>query len=102
MYTGLHMAVKITREQVDGLCALARMALSDTEKQELTADLDNILGYVSMIEAVDAPEELSDRYMVQNIVRGDIDPYTPREFTDVLVAAMPKKQGGYLEVQNIL
>ena len=44
---------RITREQVDHIAGLARLSLSDDEAQAMVRDLDQILGYVEDLQAVD-------------------------------------------------
>lgn len=43
----------ITREDVERIAALARLALSDSEAERAATDLEAILGYVEILEAVD-------------------------------------------------
>lgn len=43
----------ITREEVERIAALARLALSDGEAQRAATELEAILGYVEVLGAVD-------------------------------------------------
>jgi aspartyl-tRNA(Asn)/glutamyl-tRNA(Gln) amidotransferase subunit C len=44
---------KITREQVDRVAALARLAFSDDDAARIGADLEAILGYVETLNELD-------------------------------------------------
>ena len=45
--------MKITREQVEHVAALARLALEDRELDTLTGQMDAILGYVDKLNELD-------------------------------------------------
>jgi aspartyl/glutamyl-tRNA(Asn/Gln) amidotransferase C subunit len=102
MYTGLYMTATLTTTEMDGLCTLARIALTPEEKEELTKDLGSILNYVSLIESVVIPDDLDEVHAVHNITRVDTLAYPPREYTDALMQAAPVTEHGYVQVQKIL
>ena len=45
--------MKITREQVEHVAVLARLALEDAELDTLTGQMDAILGYVEKLDELD-------------------------------------------------
>ncbi len=44
---------KITRREVEHVARLARLELSEEEKEQMTAQLDSILGYMEKLNQVD-------------------------------------------------
>ena len=44
---------KITRKEVEHVARLARLELSEEEKEQMTAQLDSILGYMEKLNQVD-------------------------------------------------
>ena len=92
----------ITREEIDNLCALSRIGATDTEKDALLTDLENILGYVQQVADVDVPEGTLPAYMVSNVMRQDTDAYPPKTFTDALLDQAPAREGDFVKVQKVL
>jgi len=92
----------ITREEIDNLCALSRIGATDTEKDALLTDLENILGYVQQVADVDVPEGTLPAYMVSNVMRQDTDAYPPKAFTDALLDQAPAREGDFVKVQKVL
>ena len=45
--------MSIDRSEIDHLCHLARFSLSESEKEHLFNDLNNIVGYVDRLNEVD-------------------------------------------------
>lgn len=45
--------MSIDRSEIDHLCHLARLSVSDAEKDHLFNDLNNIVGYVERLSEVD-------------------------------------------------
>jgi aspartyl-tRNA(Asn)/glutamyl-tRNA(Gln) amidotransferase subunit C len=91
------------KEDIEHLAGLARIALSDTEKESLAQDITNILGYVSEIKEITA--EVTDEKKVgelNNVMREDTDPHEPGIYTEELLNAAPERHGQYLKVKKIL
>jgi len=95
------MTVEI--KDVEHLAGLARLAISDSEKEILRTDLEGILAYVSQVKEVTAevvaigvvPE-------LHNVMREDTDTHTPGIFTEDILAGAPSRQGNHLVVKKIL
>jgi aspartyl-tRNA(Asn)/glutamyl-tRNA(Gln) amidotransferase subunit C len=45
--------MSVTREEVKHVAELARLAMTDTRAEEFTAQLNTILGHMSVLESVD-------------------------------------------------
>ncbi len=87
-------------KDVENLAELARLELSNAEKEKILIDIDSILKYVRQIEEVKIGETKSD-YKVYNVWREDVT--EPREFSrDLILEQFPDKQDGFLKVKKIL
>lgn len=65
--------MKINREQVEHVARLARLALSDEERDSLTGDMDAILGYVAKLDQLDTDHIVPTAHAVpvENAFRED-------------------------------
>ncbi len=65
--------MKITREQVEHVATLARLALSDEELGALTGQMDAILGYVEKLNTLDTDDIVPTAHAVpvENAFRDD-------------------------------
>lgn len=65
--------MEITREEIDHLAKLSDFSLTDEEKDSLTTDLKNIIGYISQLNELDT-EGVEPTYQVfemENVWRED-------------------------------
>lgn len=65
--------MKITRNEVEHVARLARLALADSELDALTGEMDAILGYVEQLNALDTDEIVPTAHAVpvENAFRAD-------------------------------
>jgi aspartyl-tRNA(Asn)/glutamyl-tRNA(Gln) amidotransferase subunit C len=94
----------ITNETVAHLAQLARISISDSEKESLKKDLESILAYVEDISSLETEDSRNSasQGIEKNIVRNDEITNTAGEYTDSLVALAPKKEDDYFTVKKIL
>ena len=91
----------LNKEQVERVAQLARLKLTDTEKEAMRSQLSNILDYIDMLSEVDVRDvpptaQVTDLF---NIMRLDeVRPSLPRE--EVLSNA-PDQQSGMFRVKAI-
>ena len=97
-------------KDVENLARLARIDLTDEEKQAMLKDMKSILDYVDQIEKVKLPDTRSE-HDLRNIWR--VDEALPREFDrELIVGQFPDSKparpdgrsggDGYLKVKKIL
>ena len=92
----------IDRAAVDHVARLARLELSDDERERMSAELGQILAHAERIQALDLDgvEPTSHALAVRNVTRPDeVVPSLPQ---DVVLAAAPFPEGGFLQVPRIL
>ena len=96
------MATRITREEVEHVARLARLALTDAELDAMTHDFGAILDHaaeVSALDTADVPPTAHPLPLV-NVLRADeIRPSVPR--AEVLAAA-PAAEDNRFRVPRIL
>jgi len=90
-------------KDIEKLAKLARIDLTEEQKQAYLKEIGEILGYVDQIKDVVA--KAGDQRRVpdlRNAVRADQASNITGENTDALVAEFPRKEGNYLKVKKIL
>jgi len=94
--------MSIDRSTVDHVAHLARLALTDEERDRLTRQLGDILDHFAMLQRLDteAVEPTSDVVPLANVVRDDVPgPCLPRE---AVLAAAPEADDGYIKVPPVI
>ncbi len=94
---------KFTKSEVEQVASLARIGVSDVEKDELTQSLSSILEFVDALQAVDtkgvAPTSqvtgLEDVLREDEVVRCELS-------RDELLANAPATLEGYVKVKRVL
>jgi aspartyl-tRNA(Asn)/glutamyl-tRNA(Gln) amidotransferase subunit C len=93
---------RISREEVEYVARLARLALSDEEKERMRRELDAILAYIDKLRTLDITgvEPTSHAVPLTNVMRDD-DP-RPSFPLDEMLANAPDPTGGYFRVPRII
>lgn len=97
------MAIEI--QDVEHLAGLARIAISDSEKELLRHDLEEILAYVSQIKEVESGKlkvESGEQGELYNVMREDINPHESGMFTEDILRQAPSRKGDRIAVKKIL
>ncbi len=87
-------------QDVENLAELARIAVSEEEKQAILKDMSGILNYVKQIESVEL-DDMELKHDISNAWREDesID----RDFSvEDIKKQFPDRQGDFLKVKKIL
>ena len=93
---------KITMQEVEQVARLARLTLSDPEKERMRRELDGILSYIDKLRAVDTEgvPPTSHAVPMTNVMREDEPvPSLPQE--DMLANA-PDRNGEFFRVPRII
>ena len=94
----MHLSI----EEVNHVAALARLGLTDEERDRLRAQLSTILGHISALNQLDteAIPPTAQVVALTNVMREDeVRPSLPRE---ALLANAPRQREGFFEVHAIL
>lgn len=89
-------------KDVEHLAGLARIAISDSEKEVLRHDLEEILAYVSQVKEVAVDVPVPEVGELRNVMRIDENPHDGGIHTEDLLSAAPSRQGNRLFVKKIL
>ncbi|MEI8269915.1 MAG: Asp-tRNA(Asn)/Glu-tRNA(Gln) amidotransferase subunit GatC [bacterium] len=93
-------------KDIEKLAELAKIELSQDEKEHLLSDMEGILNYVKQIQEVDLPvqagvSELEVEYKNRNVWREDV--LEDREFSgDLIKEQFPDSQDGFVKVKKIM
>ena len=93
---------KITMKEVESVARLARLTLTDAEKERMRRELDGILSYIDKLRAVDtrSVEPTSHAVPMTNVMRDDVTcPSFPQ--SDMLANA-PDRSGDFFRVPKII
>lgn len=94
------MSIEI--KDVEHLAGLARITVSDTEKELLRNDLEGILSYVSQVTEVTTELGVSSVGELRNVMREDVDPHAPGIFTEDILKQAPTREGNKISVKKIM
>jgi aspartyl-tRNA(Asn)/glutamyl-tRNA(Gln) amidotransferase subunit C len=96
------MPERISREDVDHVAHLARLALTDDEKDRLRSELASILDYEATLAALDLSEVPPTAHPLSlvNVFRAD-EPRDGVDRDEVLIVA-PRDEDGRFRVPRIL
>ena len=93
---------KISLKDVEHVARLARLELSDADKERMRRELDSILSYIDKLRAVDTEgvEPTSHAVPLTNVMREDV---TRSSFpqSDMLANA-PERSGNFFRVPKII
>jgi aspartyl-tRNA(Asn)/glutamyl-tRNA(Gln) amidotransferase subunit C len=95
--------MSISKEDVKKLADLARIEMKEGEMEELSKEMDSILGYVSQVQEV-AGESVDDVEVgfVRNVMREDENPTEGGTNSKEIITEFPNKEGDFLKVKKIL
>jgi aspartyl-tRNA(Asn)/glutamyl-tRNA(Gln) amidotransferase subunit C len=90
-------------KDIEKLAKLARIKLTEEEKERLLKEIDPILGYVNQLKEVSSivgeEKKVGDH---RNIMREDSDSNNPGFVTEEIVKNMPDSQDNLLKVKKVL
>ena len=92
------MANIITDEKIEYVGILAKLELSEEEKEHAKKDMANMLDYIDMLNELDTEgvEPMSHVFPVHNVFREDI--VTNVDDRDNILANAPEKKDGSFQV----
>jgi len=92
-----------TVEEVKKLAALVRISIDDADLEKFTKEFDAILAYVSQLEKLELPFDVStDRPPLRNVMRLEGEPHAGGKYTEALAEQFPAREGDALVVKQII
>jgi len=89
-------------KDIEKLALLARIELSEEEKQKMVKEMDSILVFIDQIQKADVNITEREAGDIRNIMREDGEPHAGGKYTKDILAEAPKVRGNYVEVKKIL
>lgn len=95
--------MKLTRDEVEHLGRLARLALTEEEKGRYATELSAILEYVEQLQEVDTTdvEPTSQVTGLEDVYREDVVRSCDEETRRKIVAQFPDRDGDLLKVPGV-
>ena len=92
----------ITDETIDYVGILAKLELSDEEKEQAKQDMSNMLEYVSKLNELDTDsvEPMSHAFPVSNVFREDV--VTNGDNSEAMLANAPKQKENQYQVPKTI
>jgi len=94
--------MKITKKEVEYVARLARLSLSEAEKEKMTAQLDSILEYMDTLNKLDTKNVAATSHVLplNNVWREDtVKPSLSRE---EMLANAPEQAEGFFKVKKVI
>lgn len=92
----------LTDEQVEHVAMLARLGLSDDERDLMREQLSSILGHIDQLRAVDTSDVPPTAQVIPIIPALRDDVVVPSLTVDQVLANAPRTEGGFIKVRAIL
>jgi aspartyl-tRNA(Asn)/glutamyl-tRNA(Gln) amidotransferase subunit C len=94
--------MKISKQEVEHVAMLARLELSEQEKEKLTDQLSNILTYVEKLNELDTAgvEPTAHVLDIDNVMREDVAGESLTQ--EKALANAPEKSAGHYRVPKII
>lgn len=94
--------MSLTKAEVDHVARLARLELSETEKEEFTGQINEILGFVEKLSQLDTTgiEPMAHAIPVTNVFRADIT--EPSIDSELALANAPDRLEDFFKVPKVL
>jgi len=96
--------MKLSKDDVRDIAALARVGVSDAEVDEYQKDLSSILAYFTKLQEcnTDEVEEIGHITGMTNVYRADRVVEASDEVKDAIMENIPQKKDGYVKVKSVL
>lgn len=98
------MTAKITKKDVEYVARLARLALSDEEKERYTAQLESILEYIEKLNAMDTTNVAPTTHVLplSNVWREDQVDANRFDGPDRILKNAPDTEGPFFKVKKVI
>lgn len=93
---------KVTKETIEHIADLARLKISEAEKEKLTVDMEKIISYVDKLNELDTSDVKPMEHVIpiRNILREDV--VTGSFERDKLMENAPSQEDGCYKVPKVM
>ncbi len=94
----------VNKDDVQELANLSRIEITENEAQELSKEIEDILGYVGQVSQIAFSHKTDDIVFgsTRNVWREDDAVTQSGEYSKELIEAFPEKEGDLLKVKKVL
>ncbi len=90
-------------KDIEKLAELARIKIEESEKKELTKEIDSILKYIDQIKEATVDVDYTPKPgTVHNVFREDVVKSTSPEDRERLLGEAPDREGDFVAVKKII
>ncbi len=90
-------------KELEYLSILARIKLTEKDKESLIKEFDSILGYIDRLKSVNITDDVSARVgAVRNVMREDGVQSVPDETREAILKEAPYREGDFVAVKKII
>lgn len=95
--------MKLTKQEVEHIAVLARLKLTEIEKEKFAIQLSSILGYFKKLQKVDLSkvEPTAQVTGLENVARLDEVKKCDKETMEKLIAAAPERVDNLVKVKAV-
>ena len=95
--------MKLSKEEIEAIAALARLELTEEEKAKYSEQLSAVLSYMDILNEVntDGVEETTQVTGLTNVIREDVVVEIPEEERAALLSSFPDSDGYLLKVKAV-
>ena len=93
--------MSITKKDIERVAKLARMALSEEEKEKFTREMASILGYVAKLEVINAKKFDLDAGPSGPVNQLRVDESEDSGIQEAILSAAPKRKQRFFEVKGV-
>ncbi|MEK7578582.1 MAG: Asp-tRNA(Asn)/Glu-tRNA(Gln) amidotransferase subunit GatC [Patescibacteria group bacterium] len=95
----------LTKKEVEKIAGLARLELSEEEKEKFADDLSSVLGYVQKLSEVDIKkvEPITGGTSLESVTRKDDETkcVSDSQMREQILSASPNREDDYFKVPSI-
>ena len=95
--------MKLSKEEVEHIALLARLGLSEEEKEKFALQISSILDYVEQLKEIDASniEPTAQVTGLENVMREDVISDCEKEVRDGLLEQAPMKDDDLIKTKSV-
>lgn len=96
----------LSKKEVEKIAELARLGISEKEKEKFAGDLSSVLGYVQKLSEVDIEKvkPITGGTSLESVMRKDDETkcISDSQMREQILSASPNRQDDYFKVPSIL
>ena len=98
------MGNKISLQEVECIAKLAKIGLTEEEKEKFSGELSAVLEYIEQLKEIDTKdiEPVSQVTGSVNVIREDVANNCDEDIRKKIINNFPEEKGGYVKVKQVM